>query len=286
MPDMTLTPALKDGDLVKTAKCRHTGMYRCVIGWVDGPVRHDVVTIRILHALRNWSEDGHGRADTEFVSYPNLSSNYTSADLEYVERISQEEMRSMLATARKPAPAASWAGEANALEKAQALGFATIEEAMEHEQWLEKNGSPEFKAWLKQVRQQTAQRKEGGPIWFTNLGVAQWKQLVSGAGLKWDEVALKGWNELSPTQRAALESAAEEWMSQFRAAPSLITLIRSREGVLEFAQVTESANGEYVIKGLPPGIPPMTFELPSDLEEKLVAFQASMRDDPAQGLSA
>ena len=187
----------------------------------------------------------------------------------------------MLATARKPAPAAPWASDADALEKAQALGFATVDEALEHEQWLEKNGSPEFKAWLNQVRQQTAQRKEGGPAWFTNLGVVQWKQLVGRAELAWDEVALKGWNELSPAERAALKSAVDEWMSQFRASPSSITLIRSREGVLEFAQVTENANGDYVIKGLPPGIPPVTFELPPDLEEKLVAFQASMHDGPA-----
>ncbi len=286
MPDMTLKPALKDGDLVKTAKCRHTGKYRCVIGWVDGPVRHDVVTIRILHALRNWSEDGHGRADTEFVSYPNLSSNYTSADLEDVERISQEEMRSLLAAARRPAPVTPWASDADALEKAQALGFATVEEAMEHEQWLEKNGSPQFKDWLEQMRQQAVQRKEGGPAWFANLGVGQWKQLVSRAELDWKDVALKGWNELSPTQRAALQSAAEEWMSQFRASPSLITLIRSREGILELALVTENANGEYVIKGVPPGVPPLTFPLPFGLEEKLAAFQASLRDDPSLGPSS
>lgn len=284
MHKATLSAVLQDGDLVKASKFRDTGKYRCVIGRVDGPVRHGIVTIRILHVLRNWSDDGHGRADTMFVSFPQLSSIFTSANLEDVEPISEQEMGAMLKTGRDTLPA--WVSDPDALEKAQALGFATIDEALDHEQWLEKNGSPEFKAWLKQVRQQTAQRKEGGPIWFTNLGVAQWKQLVGRAELAWDEVALKGWNELSPAERVALQSAAEEWMSQFRASPSSITLIRSREGVLELALVTENDNGEYVIKGLPPGIPPVTFELPPGLEEKLVAFQASMRDDPAQGLAA
>ena len=151
MLDSTLPTVLQDGDLIKTTKCRDTGKYRCVIGRVDGPVRHSIVTIRMLHVMRNCSEDGRGRADTEFVAYPNLSSIYTSANVEDVQRISEDDMQAMLEAARRPVP--SWAREADAQEKSQALGFASVEEALDHEEWLEKNGSPEYKAWLQKVRQ-------------------------------------------------------------------------------------------------------------------------------------
>ena len=40
------------------------------------------------------------------------------------------------------------------LEQAQALGFATIGEMLEHQQWLERKGTPEYMEWLAAQKQQ------------------------------------------------------------------------------------------------------------------------------------
>ena len=50
--------------------------------------------------------------------------------------------------------AASAASRKLRLEQAQALGFETIEEMHEHQQWLERKGSPEYMEWLAAQKQQ------------------------------------------------------------------------------------------------------------------------------------
>ncbi len=283
MHKATLTSVLQDGDLVKASKFRDTGKYRCVIGRVDGPVRHGIVTIRILHVLRNWSDDGHGRADTMFVSFPQLSSIFTSANLEDVEPISEQEMGAMLKTGRDTLPA--WVSDPDALEKAQALGFATIDEALDHEQWLEKNGSPQFKAWLQKVRQCETDHDASEPSWFANLRVGQWKVLVKKSGLGWDDVALRSWVQLTATQRHSLKYAADAWLAEFRTDSSAVTFIRNSEGLLEVAYIKANAEGDFVVMPLPPGVPWQTYEVPPTLEEKLAEFKASLHDGSVSELS-
>lgn len=41
--------------------------------------------------------------------------------------------------------------ESTRLEEVQALGFATIREAEEHEEWLWKTSGPSFKNWLRNI---------------------------------------------------------------------------------------------------------------------------------------
>ena len=50
--------------------------------------------------------------------------------------------------------AASVASRELRLEQAQALGFATIGEMLEHQQWLERKGTPEYMEWLATQKQQ------------------------------------------------------------------------------------------------------------------------------------
>lgn len=47
-----------------------------------------------------------------------------------------------------------------ALELAQTLGFDSVETMLEHQAWLEENGSPEFKQWLDGVKKE-GERNEG-----------------------------------------------------------------------------------------------------------------------------
>ena len=279
MCNSTLASVLQDGNLVKASKVRDTGQYRCVIGRVDGPVRHGIVTINMLHVLRNWSDDGHGRADKTFVSYPQLSSIFTSANVEDVEPISEQEMSTMLKTGRHTVPA--WVKDPDALVKSQALGFATIEEALDHEHWLEKNGSPEFKAWLQKVHQGADSHDDTEPSWFSSLRAGQWKLLVRKSGLSWDDVALTDWGQLTTNERLALKGAADGWLADVRADRSAVTLIRNSEGLLEIAHIKANADGDFVVTPLPPGIPRQTFEMPRALEEQLAKFKASVFDDHA-----
>lgn len=46
------------------------------------------------------------------------------------------------------------------LEIAQTLGFDSVETMLEHQAWLEENGSPEFKQWLDRVKKE-GERNEG-----------------------------------------------------------------------------------------------------------------------------
>lgn len=47
-----------------------------------------------------------------------------------------------------------------ALELAQTLGFDSVETMLEHQGWLEENGTPEFKQWLEQNRNDGVQNEE------------------------------------------------------------------------------------------------------------------------------
>lgn len=57
----------------------------------------------------------------------------------------------------------------NREEEAQALGFKTVAQCDDHAQWLEKYGSPEYKAWLKQTKEQPKQLELPGAGEVFNL---------------------------------------------------------------------------------------------------------------------
>lgn len=50
-----------------------------------------------------------------------------------------------------------------ALELAQTLGFDSVETMLEHQAWLEENGSPEFKQWFDGVKNEGAKKSAPKP---------------------------------------------------------------------------------------------------------------------------
>lgn len=85
----------KDGDLVTSIRLRDAPQYKQVIGNIEGPVRDGVVTIRMLHVLRNWNNDNN-RPDAAFVPASQIPMLVTSALVGDVNLISQEQMLALV----------------------------------------------------------------------------------------------------------------------------------------------------------------------------------------------
>lgn len=94
---MTQGENLSHDTLVTSSRLRDAPQYKQVIGTVDGPVRHGVVTIRMHHVLRNWGNDSMNRPDAEFVPAHQLPSLYTSAFAPDVTVISRDQMLELIA---------------------------------------------------------------------------------------------------------------------------------------------------------------------------------------------
>lgn len=94
---MTQGENLSHDTLVTTSRLRDAPQYKQVIGTVDGPVRHGVVTIRMHHVLRNWGNDNMNRPDAEFVPAHQIPSLYTSAFAEDVTVITRDRMLELIA---------------------------------------------------------------------------------------------------------------------------------------------------------------------------------------------
>jgi len=77
----------KKGDLVLATKTTNP-QFKAVIGTVTGDAEKDNVSIRLLHVLRKWGNDGHGRPDGSFVQAIYAGTmNFTEAIAADVEKI-------------------------------------------------------------------------------------------------------------------------------------------------------------------------------------------------------
>ncbi len=99
-----MTGQFQHGDLVLATRTTNKLLDK-VVGLVTGTIEDDVVSIRMLHVKRRWGNDGHGRADAEFVPHHRSGQIlYTDADVADVQRIDPVSLQIILADAREAGP--------------------------------------------------------------------------------------------------------------------------------------------------------------------------------------